>query len=182
MGWMTGSVAILAGVLGLATGAVAENRDLSPIVTPVSAVAPKTKYDAVFSMCGPMHSADQVPANIERDNHFSPMSAVVSYFESRGILPNFATGLGDPEPFQIKVLQGPVHGTIVSGNKLGAFFFYHAAPGYLGSDQMIFVVEVLGKKIKVIQTVVIHDSGNLDYPTDVAKKTFDKVCPSGKRQ
>lgn len=143
-----------------------------------SSAEPQKKYDAIYSMCGPMHSADQVPYNIERDNLISPAGAIDPYFETRGILPNFATGLGEPEPVQIKLLKSPAHGELVARNKAGISFTYHANPGYLGSDQMIFEVEVLGKKFKVIQTVVIHNSGNLDYPTDAAKKTFDKVCPN----
>ena len=146
----------------------------------LAAAAPKTKYDAVFSMCAPMHSADQVPSNIQRDNLVSPTRAIDSYFESRGILLNLATGLGEPEPVLIKLLKGPAHGDLIARNKAGISFTYHANPDYLGSDQMAFEVEVLGKKFKVIQTVVIHNSGNLDYPTDAAKKTFDKVCPSDK--
>jgi hypothetical protein len=78
----------------------------------------------------------------------------------------------------VKVLKGPTHGVLVPSDATS--YDYHASPGYLGSDQMVFEVETMGKKFKVIQTVVIHNSGNLDYPTDAAVKEFDRVCPSKK--
>jgi hypothetical protein len=86
------------------------------------------------------------------------------------------TGPGefDPNQFKIQVLKSPVHGELKDG-------IYHANADYLGIDQIVFDVEVLGKKLKVIETLVIHNSGNLDYPTDAARAAFDKVCPSGKR-
>jgi hypothetical protein len=82
---------------------------------------------------------------------------------------------------QVRVLKEPSHGKLAPYTEAGVSFIYHAEQGYLGSDQMIFEVEVLGKKFKVIQTVVIHNSGNLDYPTDAAEKEFDRVCPSDKK-
>jgi len=154
----------------------------SPTVTdagsaeaPVDTPTQQVKYDAVYSMCGPMHSADQVPYNIERDNGVSPMMPIYSLMFGRGMTVEQINAT----PANIKVLKGPTHGELVPSDATS--FTYHANPGYLGSDQMIFEVEVLGKKFKVIDTVVIHNSGNLDYPTDAAKEIFRKVCPSNNR-
>lgn len=128
-----------------------------------------------------MHSADQPSNDIETDNLVSPTRSVNSYFESRGILLNIATGLGkEPEKVLLKQLKGPSHGQLVARNATGIAFTYHADAGYLGVDQLVFEVEILGKKFKVIQTLVIHNSGNLDYPTNAAQELFDKFCPSDK--
>ena len=147
----------------------------SAIATPTP---PQEKYDAVLNICGPQHSADQVPANIERDNGFSPLQAISSYFESRGILLNLLTGKGTPESVQMKVLKGPAHGTLVRSDNTS--YMYYAKEGYLGVDKVILEVEILGKMFKVIQTLVIHNSGNLDYPTEAAQEAFRKACPSDK--
>lgn len=202
---MTGktvSAALLLSVLGFVPGAAASeyssglagNRGLSPIIMLAAAPSPtatdagaasvpaaETKFDAVYSMCGYMHSADQAPYNIERDNHVSPASAIDSYFiKLNGKIPNFATGIGEPEPLLVRILKAPEHGVLVPGNKEQVYFIYHATPGYLGSDQMVFEVETMGKKFKVIQTVIIDNSGNLDYPTPEAVKTGDELCPDYK--
>jgi hypothetical protein len=191
--WMS-YVAVLMGAMRVMTNAAAipeNNSSQPPLILPlillaaaqtatdasvVSAPALQPKYDAVLSVCAPMHSADQVTSNIERDNVLSPTSNIAIYLYGRGVLINGMTGPGefDPNQFKIKVLRSPVHGELEDG-------IYHADAGYLGTDQMIFEVEVLGKTFKVIQTLVIHNSGDLDYPTDAAKKAFDKACPSGKR-
>ncbi len=142
----------------------------------MAATAPQERYDEVFNVCGPQHSADQVPANIERDNGFSPLQAISSYFESQGILLNLLTGKGAPESVQIKVLKGPAHGTLVRSDNTS--YMYYAKEGYLGVDKVILEVEILGKKFKVIHTLVIHNSGNLDYPTEAAQEAFRKVCRS----
>ena len=155
--------------------------DAGAASAPVPVATQQTKYDAVYSMCGYMHSADQVPYNIERDNVVSPSEATNTYFfELNGKLPNFASGQGEPEPLQVKVLKGPAHGALVPATKTAIYFVYHANPGYLGSDQMVFEVETMGKKFKVIQTVVIDNSGNLDYPTPDTVKTGNEVCPDDK--
>ncbi|MDD4962774.1 MAG: hypothetical protein PHI11_02520 [Gallionella sp.] len=142
---------------------------------PATAATQKVKYDAVYSMCGPMHSADQVPYNIERDNGVSPMTPIYSLMFGRGMTVEQISAT----PVNIKVLKAPTHGELVPSDATS--FTYHANSGYLGSDQMVFEVETMGKKFKVVQTVVVHNSGNLDYPTSAAIKEFNRVCPSDKR-
>lgn len=180
MRWMTGSIAALAGILGVMAGAVAmpeNNSSLAPLTTasvPVPAASQQMKYDAVYSMCGPMHSADQVPYNIGRDNGVSPMDPLYPLMFSSGM----TVAQIKAAPANIKVLKVPTHGDLVPSDATS--FIYHANHGYLGSDQMVFEVETMGKKFKVIQTVVVHNSGNLDYPTPEAEKLFDEVCPDDK--
>jgi hypothetical protein len=194
-------IAGFAVAMGGVAGAAAGNSSLAPLTpltqevlaaapsptttdaasTPVTATTQKVKYDAVYSVCGYMHSADQVPVYIERDNHLSPMLAIYSYFSDRGINLNRATGEGEPEPVRVTMLKNPAHGELIVRNKAGTSFTYLANPVYLGSDQMVFEVEILSKKFKVIQTVIVHNSGNPDFPTDAAQKELYRLCPSYNR-
>ncbi len=144
---------------------------------PATAATQQTKYDAVYSVCGYMHSADQVPYNIERDNGVSPMTPIYEYLFEHGVTTSTFKTLSP----QVRALKEPSHGKLAPYTDAGVSFIYHAEQGYLGSDQMIFEVEVLGKKFKVIQTVVVHNSGNPDFPTGAAQKELYRLCPSYNR-
>ena len=163
----------------LAAGPKSTATDASVTASSDSASSSEPQYDKVYSACSYKHSADQSSYNIATDNWLSPLQAISLYFESQDIFLNLITGKGEPESIQTKVLKSPEHGKLVPD--VGASYMYYANQGYLGSDQIVFEVEILGKKFKIIQTVVIDNSGNLDHPTKAAIETLHKICPEYNR-
>lgn len=102
----------------------------------------QAKYDAAYSVCKAM-----VPVG-HRDfslvNGVGPSSPILGYFMSRG------------EAYDIKswkktLVEHPKHGELISQPTGG--YFYYPKDGYLGPDQLSWVVEAQGKKFKVIETV-----------------------------
>jgi VCBS repeat-containing protein len=165
---------------------LAEQEEMAPMIlaaAPTStatdagaASAPKVKYDKVFSGCTYVVSANWSPASIKAYNDMDPISSVLLHLADRGILISGITGPGEfnPDQIKVKVLQNPAHGEFLPNS-----YTYQPSQGYIGIDQTSFEVEVLGKKFKVIFTLVVQNS-NPDGPTEEAKAAFDNACPSDK--
>ena len=118
---------------------------------PIDSLIALEQYDAVFSLCqstAPINDADYPIAN-----RIHPHAAATAYFNSRSIIlePNVSR--------KITLLEGSLHGSLIPDEKFPeSVFIYQPDEGYLGADQMVFLVEVKGKTFKVIYSVdVIHN-------------------------
>ena len=99
------------------------------------------KYDAAFSVCGPAVPVDHRDFTIT--NLIYPLA----------VIPD--TG----EPTQVTLLEGPHHGSLTPDADFpNSVFVYHPNDNYLGPDHMTFVVDVMGKKFKVIMTVWVANT------------------------
>lgn len=114
----------------------------SVVVPPASSLQ---KYDAAFSVC------QAVVPTTHRDfglaNGVGPGAVVTEYFMSKGVSLDSLVN----SPSSTILVVKPSHGDIQQDSN-GAYVYY-PNNGYLGPDQMTFVVELMGKKFKVIQTV-----------------------------
>ena len=145
--------------------AVAGNRGLSPIILSANLTAvgttmtdaspsistvpatPQAQYDAVFSICQavvPASHADFLTANV-----LTPTAAWPVYFQSHGLT------IEQSAPLTINLVEGPRYGQLQSEGYADGVYAYRPNEGYLGSDQMTFVVEAQGKKFKVIESVYV---------------------------
>lgn len=115
-----------------------------------------------FSICRavvPVGHADFGIANL-----VGPSPAPLQYFMSRG--QDF-----DRTAWKVTLIEGPRHGMLVPNEKFpDSVFVYQPNEGYLGPDQMIFVVEAQGKKFKVIESV---------YVSPGAPEYGPPECPNG---
>lgn len=113
---------------------VADAKPTAPLVD-----HPKN-YDAAFSVCGAA-----VPTT-HRD------------YEISNIVYPLAVVPDTNEPTTVAVLHGPLHGHLSPYAKFpDSVFVYSPNDGYLGPDQITFVVEQMGKKFKVIVTAWVAD-------------------------
>ena len=119
------------------------------IATPV---AQKRKYDAAFSVC--QAAVPITHRDFPNANQLSPLSVTATYlFFEKGI-PYDSNRL-----VQVIVIEKPAHGRLVPDKDFpDTAFVYHPNEGYLGPDQITFVVEEMGKKFKVIETVWVSNS------------------------
>jgi hypothetical protein len=114
--------------------------------------APKEKYDAAYSVCGAVVPVTHKDFSLA--NRVGPSPSILYYFMSHGEEVDIKT-------WQVRLVDGPKHGTY-SGD------IYSPDEGYLGLDQMTFVVEAQGKKFKVIETVWVENAApDFGCPTDI---------------
>ena len=59
--------------------------------------------------------------------------------------------------WEVTQLNGPKHGDLIAHPRDSRGYIYQPKDGYLGPDQMIFLVEAKGKKFKVIYSVDVAD-------------------------
>jgi hypothetical protein len=62
---------------------------------------------------------------------------------------------------RVTVLKGPQHGVINASNlvtELGPYFEYGPDHGFLGEDKITFLVEVAGKRVKVVMTLIVVEN------------------------
>ncbi|MFY9261170.1 MAG: hypothetical protein WAO71_11755 [Gallionella sp.] len=132
----------------LADGVVA---DASPNQGILVAAA-QVKYDVAYSICqtvAPVGGADYPVANA-----IYPTMAAGKYFDDRGI---HTEGSDLPK---VTLIDAPKHGELQHGD-VDWVYLYKPNKDYLGSDRMIFSVEVKGKVFKVIYSVdVVQVPGN----------------------
>jgi hypothetical protein len=109
------------------------------------ALPAEVNYDATFSICQavvPVGNSDFPDAN-----QVGPSPAVLYYFMSRG--KEF-----DRSSWKVTVIEGPHKGALVPDAKFpDSSFVYRPNDGYLGADQITFLVEAQGKTFKVIESV-----------------------------
>lgn len=141
--------------------------------TPATPTASQSKYDAVMSVCS--FVAPFGHPDLSLANGVSGLAGAQTYFHARGV------SLLDPsgvlqEPLQTTTLDGPRHGQLIQSSEYPGSYIYHPERGYLGPDQMTFEVEVKGKKLKVIYSVVVNQ-----LPSDQVYKDpeLNKLCPGG---
>lgn len=116
-----------------------------------SAVAPsltsQQKYDAAFSVCEAV-----VPVG-HRDfdlvNGVGPSSSILGYFMTRG-------ESYDTKTWKKTLVESPQHGKLIQQPNAG--YVYYPNGGYLGPDQLTWVVEAEGKTFKVIETVWVANT------------------------
>jgi hypothetical protein len=64
----------------------------------------------------------------------------------------------------VTVIEQPKHGTINNSSlisRFGPYFQYGPNSGYLGKDKVTFLVEVGGKSVKVVTTLIVVDVAGL---------------------
>lgn len=152
MGTKIGCAAVLLGVMCIVASVaanenaagVAEKRGLSPIIAPVAA---QGKYDAAYSVCNNMVPVDHKDFSLA--NAVSASTAPISYFMKK-----FGQQEFDIESWKTTLLNGPKHGELVQDSQYpNSSYMYHPNEGYLGIDQMTFLVETQGMIFKVIYSV-----------------------------
>lgn len=130
------TLAILIGLIANTSAMGKNNSTIPPISTP-------KKYDATYSVCGPAVPTDHIDFSIA--NYVSPTTPVYGYLIAHGIIVEPDT------PHKIVLVVRPHHGELRTEGD--SAYVYFPNEGYLGPDQMTFVVEVQNKKFKVIETV-----------------------------
>lgn len=166
MGWMTGSVAILAGVLGLVTGAVAENRGLSPIVSAAGATLPA---DYILKDCQEtFHTPDPRSAFRAVD----PAYMLKNYLQAWEV-----PGVVNLADIKTTLLQGTQRGNLLSSTSNAGRTTYHydPAPGFYGDDKAIFMAEYAGKRYKIVIQIKVTENFNENDPQCPNKPVLIKV-------
>lgn len=111
--------------------------------SPRTATASPQRFDAVYSICTavvPVTHKDFPDAN-----YVGPGAVILHHFASNKM------ALSADEPSKIALVNRPQHGELRIDSD-GAYI-YHPDIRHLGPDQMAFVVEIKGKRLKVIETV-----------------------------
>jgi hypothetical protein len=120
--------------------------------TSITTTAQKEKYDAAFSVCGAAVPTTHRDFSIA--NRLSPLSVIDTYLYYEKGIPYDSN-----RPVKVTVIENPAHGRLVPDTDFpDTTFVYHPNEGYLGPDQITFVVEEMGKKFKVIETVWVANT------------------------
>jgi len=119
--------------------------DSEPTLLAAAPVAAQEKYDAIYSVCNNMVPVDHKDFSLA--NGVGGGSGALDYFMVKRGQQEF-----DTKSWKIMLLDGPKHGKLVPDIQDGGYMYYPEA-GYLGIDQMTFVVEAQGKKFKEIYSV-----------------------------
>ena len=77
-----------------------------------------------------------------------------------------------------QVIEQPRHGTL-SPEGSPATFKYFPNPGFVGNDRAVFMVNIDGHEIKVIQYIKVVSDPKLTDPESDFGKIYDKYCPKG---
>ena len=150
------------------------------VETTIAARKKPITYDAVMGIS--QFVVDRNNPDFSLANKLYPHAAATAYFQARGL------SLGSNEPYQIKLLKGPNSGELTPNDKFpDAIFIYkpndtykhqEGKEGPVITDQMIFSVEVKGKKFKVIYKVVLSP-GALDLVSEQSHPKLHKAAPNG---
>ncbi len=119
----------------------------------------KQKYDVAYSVCVPAVPTTHRDYSIT--NYLEPTNLAWSYFRDHGItITGGATN--------VSIIEAPAHGVLNTEGLAPWVYKYVPNAGYLGPDQITFVVEWMGRKFKVIETVWVANAAP-DYgcPTDI---------------
>jgi hypothetical protein len=140
---------------------------ISGIVSPVVVagqqgvdVGQKARPDPVVDMtlgdCEDVQTPDN--PNGQMGGGLSPAAALQNYWYNK-----FKEVLPVKEA-KVTVLEQPKHGTIEESNfisEFGPYLGYGPNKGYLGQDKITFLVEVGGKNVKVVTTLIVVDVAGL---------------------
>lgn len=106
------------------------------------------KVDRTIGVCSlPQNQPD---SHLYADNVISPLLTVNIYFDR---IEHRAVGLKG----KITVLQGPTHGVLEKAGEDS--YSYKAPPGYVGKDRATLLVELDGRKVKVVYFFNVLESG-----------------------
>lgn len=146
MRWITSGIAILAGVMGFTTVAVAGNRGLSPIViqadTSGAGTTPQPNY--ILKYCKETESGGDPRSAMHA---VSPAGMLAVYLERyKG-----AQFIDLAEIKNITLLEGSKHGELVSQTSRGLVgYWYDPEPEYVGNDRAVFMAEYQGVRYKIV--------------------------------
>lgn len=191
MRWIANGVAILAGVMGLASAEAAGNRGLSPIIpgeelmftmdvpsvpaqqTPIvlaQAVTPSvgstTQPDFILKYCSETESSgDSWSAMRVVDPAFMLKNYLERHDKTRTLVIDLAS-------IKTKMLEGTTHGNIFAevDNKGLTSYHYDPVPAYEGKDRAVFMAEFEGKRYKIVVDLVVS----------LVVNENDPVCPPPK--
>ncbi len=90
---------------------------------------------------------------------------------TRILLKSRKNNVGDEKKMLVRVLEGPTHGKLRTeiANNGYQFFAYDPDPGFLGKDQVSFLVQYNGKMYKQIRTIQVVEQAN--------ERENQEVCP-----
>lgn len=129
---ITSGVAVLAGVLGLASVAVAGNRSVSPITQAIKTIA----------FCRDKTSAFPDSAF----NSYSPISA--EFLQKIG--KSYTGTIEEARQYKVTLLDQPKHGQAQLVYEPSHHWTYVPEEGYVGADRVIYLVGAHGKQYKVV--------------------------------
>jgi hypothetical protein len=121
----------------------------SPVVASAPSSVASSRASMTLADCydveGPARTGEKVGGSL------SPAGVISLYW---------ATKYGKDIAVQdasVTVLGNPKHGTLVAYGRdnLGPYFSYTPNPDYLGQDKITFLVEVGGKRIRVVTTMYV---------------------------
>lgn len=93
---------------------------------------------------------------------FSPATALRSFWDHKfhEILPI--------REAKITVIEKPKFGVLIDGDQdvssdLGPSYFYTPNNGFIGSDKATFLINVVGKSVKFVTTIIVVKHGSMDH-------------------
>jgi len=121
--------------------------DAGSVVVP--SVSSMQKYDAAFSVCGA--AVPTTHRDYQLANYLEPTGLAWVYLKEHGIaITGGATN--------VSIIEAPKHGVLNTEGLAPWVYKYVPKADYLGPDQITFVVEWMGKKFKVIETVWVENA------------------------
>ncbi|MFN0317586.1 MAG: hypothetical protein ACKVQA_21380 [Burkholderiales bacterium] len=130
------------------------------------------RYENVFTECNDVETASDSP-----NSAFSPiLQDILNRFTA------FSGGVQWRLKYQPKVTQlsAPKHGTVTSVEGPEPYFRYKSHENYAGKDQVIYLVEIQGRRFKVVINFwvgpVYEPKGDEDLPPkECLQQNFDDL-------
>lgn len=170
--WITSEAAILVGVMGLATAAMAGNGDLSPITPMDVPYVPAQDAPIVLAQADAANAtppADYILKDCQETFHTPDPRSAFRAVDPAYMLSNYFGSFGyRVELAEIKttLLQGTQHGKIFGWTDNAGLTSYHydPAPGFYGDDQAVFMAEYAGKRYKIVLQIKVTENFNENNP------------------
>jgi hypothetical protein len=142
--------------LAVATGLAVCSLSTEALAAPAAKSSPSMTLAECYDVEGPKRTGERLGGAL------TPAGAVSLYWATR-----YGKDISVLDA-KVTVLSGPEYGTLAEGGRGmgGPGFSYSPIAGYLGKDKITFLVEVAGKRIKVLTTmyVVEQTDGNGSPP------------------
>jgi len=134
-----------------------------------------TKIDRTIGICQLINNPPNPP--LSAVNATSPRTAVWGYLQ---MIEKLTPAQLPDEMFstaKTTLLQGAAHGTVVDEG--GGYYRYDPTPGYFGTDRATTLVEMGGRKFKVVYHFKVMDGGAGGGTDGYDPYMQKKNCPKG---